>query len=363
MKEKLNQYHIAILIYMTQSGIVIFSLPRLVAENFGTNGWYVLVIISLLVTCNIFLMQLVYRFGKGSSVFDILEQRIPLAVLSPIYILLALFWAYLGCLVGKQYILILQMLAFPTTNPMVFKFIFDFMALILISKQIYNITKAATVFFYLTIWMVFVFFFHFPEFSWLRLTPFIGYGGIGGLESWLEIYIAFLGYEVCLFLIPYVPEKTKVFKAVYIGNFFLTFIYLFICVIGFGFFSFGQLTNLVYPLLDMLAYLQLPFIERIENFLFTLFLFKVLMTTVIYFWIAKITLSRVFRKVKSTWLDLSVVVVSYGLSLIPQVISEVERLLRMLGYTQIVIVYVFPLLLLAVIALNRMSNRRRENPS
>jgi len=89
----------------------------------------------------------------------------------------------------------------------------------------------------------------------------------------------------------------------------------------------------------------------------------VLMTTVIYFWIAKITLSRVFRKVKSTWLDLSVVVVSYGLSLIPQVISEVERLLRMLGYTQIVIVYVFPLLLLAVIALNRMSNRRRENPS
>lgn len=357
MKEKLNQYHIAILIYMTQSGVVIFSLPRILAENFGTNGWYVLLICGCIVSFNIFLIQLVYRYGQGKSVFDILEARIPRFVLAPIYVSLALFWAYLGCLVGKQYTLIFQMIAFPTTDPTVFKIVFDILVFLLLTKGIYNISKAGTVFFYLTMWMVFVLFFLAEEFSLQRMTPFFGYGATDGLVGWLEVYTAFLGYEVCLFLFPFVAKKTKFIRAVYIGNLMLTIIYLLVSLLSFGFFHIDQLKILTYPLLQILAYIQLPFVERIESVMFTLFLLKVIMTAVVYFWIAEITLTRVFRRIPVIWIDLFIVSFAFGLSLFSRILIEVEQQLRMIGFIQTAIVFTLPVLLLFLITLDRALRR------
>ncbi|CAI6047988.1 hypothetical protein [Cohnella sp. JJ-181] len=39
MKEKLNGFHVALLIYMIELDVTVFMLPRMVAVNIGTNGW------------------------------------------------------------------------------------------------------------------------------------------------------------------------------------------------------------------------------------------------------------------------------------------------------------------------------------
>ena len=74
MAEKLSPFHITILVYMTQSGIIIFTLPRQLAEHFGTNGWLFLVPCFVISSLNIYLISLVYHMGKGRSIFLILEQ-------------------------------------------------------------------------------------------------------------------------------------------------------------------------------------------------------------------------------------------------------------------------------------------------
>lgn len=199
MREKLNQYHIAILVYMIQSAFMFFNLPRLLAENFGTNGWIALLICSAVATVNIFLISLVYRHGRGRSIFAILEQSIPKWILVPFYFGMAAVSALFGCLVMKQYVLLFQMVAFPTTNPMVFKFLCDILVLLLMRKGLYNISKAATIFYYCTFWLFFLLPYFLGEFRWVRLTPFLFQGGTHQLEDWLEVYMAFLGYELSLF--------------------------------------------------------------------------------------------------------------------------------------------------------------------
>src|SRR5690606_35089292 len=109
-------------------------------------------------------------------------------------------------------------------------------------------------------------------------------------------YLSFIGYELFLFLIPYVSKKTNFTMALFAGNFVLTIVYLTICILSFGFFSFEQLRSLEFPVLDFLSYLQLPFVERVENFLFALLLIKVLITSILYFWVAEITLKRMVPK-------------------------------------------------------------------
>ncbi|MBT2290294.1 GerAB/ArcD/ProY family transporter [Paenibacillus albidus] len=80
-------------------------------------------------------------------------------------------------MIGKKYILLFQMISFPTTNPMLFKLAVDVLIYFMIVKGIYTISKTATLFFWMTIWMCVLLLWFFPSFRWERLTPFLLQGG------------------------------------------------------------------------------------------------------------------------------------------------------------------------------------------
>lgn len=146
MMDKLRPFHITVLVYMTQAGIVMFTLPRSLADYFGTNGWLVLIPCFLLSSFNIYLITLVFRLGKGRSVFEIMEQSIPKGILYPFYMCLASVWLIFGCMIGKKYVLLFQMLSFPTTNPMIFKLAIDLLLFLMLIKGLFTISKSATLF-------------------------------------------------------------------------------------------------------------------------------------------------------------------------------------------------------------------------
>ncbi|MFX3635317.1 MAG: GerAB/ArcD/ProY family transporter [Candidatus Pristimantibacillus sp.] len=353
MKEKLYPFHVAILIFMTQTGVVIFSLPRVVAEKYGYNGWIVLFLFAGISTFNIFLIALVYRLGKGRSIFEILEQSLSKFLLYPLYLILISVWAVLGCTVAKQYVIIFQMLVFPTTHPMLFKFFIDILIFLLVIKGIYTISKATTIFFWLIIWMMLIHLFFIKDFEFVRLTPFIFQGDTDMIMGGLDIYTAFIGYELALILIPFAKKNTKFMRAIYIGNLFTFATYLPLCIISFGFYSFGQLTRMKYPLLEMLSYMRLPFIERIEIFLFGFLLFSIVVTSVMYIWAAMETLRRIIPKAKTKWLAAIILCASFFVAWIPDILNEVEEWIRVVGYIETGIAFGLPIILITILLIQK----------
>jgi hypothetical protein len=138
-------------------------------------------------------------------------------------------------------------------------------------------------------------------------------------------------------------------KAVYIGNLMTAVSYLAICFVSFGFYSFGQLTKLKYPLLDLLSYIRFPFIERIENLLFGFLLFTALITIVLYVWSAVETLQRIIPKAKPNRLAAFILVAAFMVAWIPDVLGEVEQWLKYLGYAESGVAFGLPLLLIAIL--------------
>lgn len=353
MREKVNPWHVGLLMYLVQSGVLMFSLPRLTAVHFGTNGWISILFASMLVCLNIGLFYIVYRLGQGQSVFDIMESSVPKFILAPLYIVVASVWSISGCLIGKQYILMFQMLSFQTTPSSILKILYDLLVYFLLIKGIYNIVKASTVFFYLTVWMPLLLLYHFREFEWVRFTPFLFRDGTNMAQGMMEIFASLLGYEVGLYLFPYVERNSKFLRAVLLGNLYTSFIYIFICVISFGFFGFRLLLNIMFPLLDLLAFIELPFVERIENLLFVFFIFKMFMTTVIYYWIAQIYLERIFIKAYPKIISFLLVAVTYFISNISEILREVVGWLRYLNMMQISLNFVIPIFLILLLMMKR----------
>lgn len=215
-------------------------------------------------------------------------------------------------------------------------------------------------FFWMMTWMFLLLLWFFPAFRWERFTPFILQGGHDQVKGGIEVYAAFLGYELSILLFPYVEKTKKSMAAIYVGNAMLSLSYLCLALICFGFFSLGQLKRLLYPVLDLLAYIQLPFIERLENLLYGFFLFLILMTVVMYWWAAEEAVKRIVPKLKTTVLVFVMMAVSYAISFIPKTLDQVNVWITNLGYAAVGIAFGFPILLLIVLLIQGKARSSHE---
>ncbi|MDQ0060728.1 GerAB/ArcD/ProY family transporter [Paenibacillus harenae] len=356
-KEKLYPFHVTILTYMTQTGVVMLSLPRILAENFGYNGWMALIGLSGIAALNIFIISLVYRLGKGKSIFQIMEMSLPKFVLYPLYSFIACIWAVTGCIVAKNYVSIFQMISFNTTHVMLLKIMVDILVYFLVIKGIYNISKALTSFYWVTSWMYLILFFYFKDFEWARMTPFFFSGETHFVEGSMSVFTSFIGYELSLLLFPYVEKGKKFMRAVQIGNLLTTLTYIIICFICFGFYSFEQLKLMVYPMLDLLSYIKLPFIERIDNLLFAFFLFTTVSTIAMYIWASQEIVKRMIPKAKVKVIVILIIMAVFFIAWIPDTIPEIGEWLQYLGYTDTVIAFGLPLMLIAILLVNKRARQ------
>ncbi|WP_273128847.1 GerAB/ArcD/ProY family transporter [Metabacillus sp. HB246100] len=355
MKEKLHPFQVAILIYMIQSGVTLFSIPRLTAETFGMNGWAGLIIIFVVVTINLFLIALVYKFGKGKSIFYILEQVLPFWLVVPFYLVIATAFIIFAIMVTKKYIFILKMLFYHETPVYMFMGMAITLCFLMLKGSIYHIAKTTVVLFFMTIWTMFLLAYHIPEFSFTRLTPFFFKGETNLIEGGFNIFTAFLGYELSLLLFPYVEKNWT--KGLYIGNSITFIIYFSVTLISFGFYSFNQLLEDMYPVITLLEFIKFPFIERVENLIFSLFALKVLITIVMYFWAGQEVLQHTLKRVKRIFITSIVLISGYLISLIPNIIREVDMWLEALTYIITGFAIITPLILLAIIGVIKLKNK------
>lgn len=353
MNEKLSGFHIFVLIHMIQVGVGIFALPRIAAEYFGYNGWLMLVIIAVIVAFNIYLIRIVWTMGKGEDIFTIFESWLPKWIIYPLYAIVGLTWSLTASLVAKEYVLIFQVTAFPTANPMTFMFVISLLAYLLLNKGIYSIVKASTVFFFLILWMMPL---EIPFYNDLQLSRYTHYLFQEGKEHWkgvFNLYGSFLGYELCMLLFPYVQQKARFFTGVQLANAVSFIIYVSVCLICFGFYSLQQLKLIMFPCIDLLAYIKFPFIERAENILFSFLVFRVLITIVMYHWAASLCMQRIFKNSKFTRITLFLMAITFLISFIPSVLDEVGKWLFICTYFTIAYSFVLPICLIGILCMQR----------
>jgi spore germination protein (amino acid permease) len=343
MKEKLSLIQVSILIYMIQSGVTLFSLPRLTAEAFGTNGWISIIIFYMIVNINLVLIWLVFKMGNGRSMVEIISF-LPKWITLPLVMILASVWLGLGTMVMVKFIFLLKMLFYPNVSTLLLMFMALGLVFILLANGIYHIAKATLVLFYFTIWTVFLLSFHLQDFSFTRLTPFLFQGEKDLLKGGFRVFTAFLGYELSIVFFHFV-EKKKLTTLIW-GNTITSLIYLGVCFLCYGFFSFEMLVHEMFPVVTIMEYISLPVLERVENLIFSLFGLKVLITTVMYLWSAKEVLENQFKHIKSKYMLGLVLTVSFLVSMIPNIMRELDRWLEYLAFGAAGIAVFLPIFLL-----------------
>ncbi|MFC5711559.1 endospore germination permease [Thalassorhabdus alkalitolerans] len=352
LREKLQVFHVILLTYMLQTGVVLFSLPRLVEENLGPNGWIGLLAVFLIAIANAWLIALVFQRGKGKSVFEILES-VSKWLAYPIYVYLILVWAFLGCLVDAQFVFIFQMISFPTTSPWVFKVTILMLVVLYVHTKAYSMVKAASMLFFLSIWTLVVLVFPMQEFDWGRTEPLLFHSNIANVEGVLEVYPAFLGFELILLLFPLMYKKFRLFQALVLGNLFSLFVYMATTIVSLGFFGSQYIGEIMFPVLDLIGYVRLPFVERAEALIFSFFIGKVVVTVGFYYWAAKEALERIYKPRRPTWLVVFLIIGTYIPVRMLDTFHQIQEHLALVALHATVISFGLPILLLIILSFKK----------
>ncbi|WP_236013463.1 GerAB/ArcD/ProY family transporter [Paenibacillus glycanilyticus] len=347
MKERLNPLPLSILIYSVQNGLALYTLPQVVAQYFGINGWLSIIFTFGLANLNILLIAVIYRLGKGRSIFEIIEATVPKWIMIPVYLFIICIWVGLASMIMREYIFILKIFFYPALSAVYFVIFFTVMSFQLLTGGIHQIMRAFVVLICFVMPMIVLLLYLIPDFEFARFTPFYLKGGTDYFEGTLRVYSIFLGIEVSMLFFPMVDKKWT--KSLYIGNFLSMSIYLMVTFMCFGFFSFDQILNDLYPIMTLFEYTEVPFLSRAENLCFCVFSFKVLATTVIYYWGAQQTLENVTKKIKPHLWIIVILAAGFILALIPDSIAHVEKWLIWLSNGAVIIAWGLPIFVLGIL--------------
>ncbi|MCY9695742.1 GerAB/ArcD/ProY family transporter [Paenibacillus alginolyticus] len=284
------------IIFETQVGIGVLSLPRDLAYTAGTDGW-ITVILGGLVSM---LLSIV--------IIRIMEKN-------PEYTLFELLSKYFGKWVGKGLAAAWILLAAYAASTAMFSAIHiikiwiipdirNFILMILFSIPIYMITKQgirvigifAEFVFIVTLWMPFFLLLALKDTQWTYLLP-IGKEGVLPILSSLKSTIyAFLGFELAFMLYPFLKDKKSAVKGIVIANLLSIITYSATTIVCFIRFSPAEVTDYVYPMLNLLKLIRLPFLERLEIFSLSFYLFIIFMTIIPYLFTAVLGITQLLGK-------------------------------------------------------------------
>ncbi|MFT4141209.1 MAG: endospore germination permease [Bacillus sp. (in: firmicutes)] len=249
-----------------QIGTGILSLPRIVAEKAGTDGWLAVIIgWGCSVLASIFLIQAIQNRQQNTT-HHFFRQ---------------LFGKYIGCILmffysiyflSTYWIIIVNSILFiqgwflPHTSKYSIFLLLCIPTYMVAHKGIQSVGKYCEIIFYMTVSIPFLFLIFMPITNghWLNFLPFLKEGMFPILKAVPSTAFSFLGFEMCVFLYPYLQQKKYALHGIIIANTITMIFYLFTVIICFYFFSPDGIPHLIQPVLSLLKLIEFRFLERFD---------------------------------------------------------------------------------------------------
>ncbi|EIJ81372.1 hypothetical protein PB1_00465 [Bacillus methanolicus PB1] len=230
--------------YLSQ--IILIMLSKWLASDFSAKGY----------------QGFVQLFGERMVRF--------LAIVGLFFILIKITVITLG------YAEMVHQFIFPSMNPTWMIVFLFFVSLYVAVQGIGNMIRLFVIAFFCTIWTIFLYipFFFPPNASLYDLYPLIP--AEWPMDSWkglLLLLSSLSGPEYLICVAPWLRPQPKVLKYLTIGNAISVLEYLIVFIASLLFFGSNYLSKSNFPVINMIRYLQSPFIERIDIILLSIYMF------------------------------------------------------------------------------------------
>ncbi|KRE75642.1 GerAB/ArcD/ProY family transporter [Paenibacillus sp. Soil750] len=285
-----------LIIFETQVGIGLLSLPSDLAKRAGTDGWISIILGWMVSTLLSLVIIRIMKKNPEHTIFELLTTYFGKWVgkgLTVVWILVVVGGA---SSVMYSTIHIMKIWIVQDSRNVILMILFTIPIYIITKHGIRMIGLFAELVLFITLWLPFLLLFALKDIQWMYLFP-IGKVGVYPILSAVKSTIySFLGFELAFILYPFLKDKKTASKGIVIANSLTMIVYLVTTIVCFIRFSPTEVTDYVYPVLNLLKVIQLPFIERLEIICLSFYLFIIFMTIIPYLYAATLGISQLLGK-------------------------------------------------------------------
>ncbi|PFN06481.1 MULTISPECIES: GerAB/ArcD/ProY family transporter [Bacillus cereus group] len=256
-----------------QVGTGVLSLPRVLAEKAGTDGWIAILIGWVLSTISgVFIVTTAAKYPED-TIYDILIRFFGKIVGKVLVIIYMIYFVFYSCIVLINAMLYLKGWLLPKTPDYLVIFLFSIPTFLIARNGPRILGRYSELTFYTMLWLPLFFLIPLKEGgSWLPFFPLLKEGWGPVFTAVPTTIFAYLGFDIAFFLYPYLQKKQYAVHGMVIANTLTMLFYLFATIVCFAYFSPDSITQFNQPVLNLLKVIEFRFLERFDMILLAVYL-------------------------------------------------------------------------------------------
>ncbi|MFO7819104.1 MAG: endospore germination permease [Halanaerobacter sp.] len=347
-KEMIANRQLIFIIIQITVGTGILSLPRQVASISQQDSWLAILLGSLYWTCSIFFF---YALGSKFPNKTIIEYS-PIILGSTLgrligfsYVLYSIIITAIG---ARVFVMIITTYILPKTPIFINLSLIIITCLYLISKGLKTIARLDEFLFFALAPAYLIMIPTIFRSNWWHFKPVFGTGIKNIFQGSLTTAYSFLGAEILLLIFPYIKEKKKILKSSLLGLGVITLTYLYIVIITLGYFGSETIQYILWPTINLLKAIKIPFFGRLEFFLISLWIAIAFTSIASFYYIASYSCTQFFALQNKMYSSFLLVPLIYYLFFIPENIIEVYEYTTIISEISTVLIFIIPPFLLLI---------------
>ncbi|NLC42768.1 MAG: endospore germination permease, partial [Clostridiales bacterium] len=193
-------------------------------------------------------------------------------------------------------------------------------------------------------------FFNLSEVQLFRYRSSLSNGITPLLQGAVSVTVAYLGYEILFFILPFTQNKKKFMISGVSGMILPVLIYTGLVFVMVGVLGHKATSELVYPTIHLARRIGIEFIERFDILFIIFWILAVFTSLTSYLYMASISFTRLLGMRNYKPFVLILLPICYVIAILPQDISEINMLGQVMNYVGFILtISSIPLLILSII--------------
>ncbi|WNB93366.1 GerAB/ArcD/ProY family transporter [Bacillus sp. NEB1478] len=282
------------IVHSMQIGIGVLGFQRYVSEYAGHDAWISVLLAGLGINIIIWMMYKMLNKDK-TDIVSIHETAFGKWIGGFFSFLFMMYLLFLGVMILRTFIEVIQVWMFPLLKTWPFTLVFLIAVYYVVTGGFRTVVGVCFLGVVVPFYLIFTFLAPLEFANFRNLLPVFDLSIKDMAKSIQTMTLSYLGFELLFIYYPFIKKPETSQKWFHFGNFFTTFLYLYLMIITLVFYTPDYLKKTIWPTLAMWKIFELPFVERFEFIGIASWAVVILPNICLTFWAASRVSKRLFH--------------------------------------------------------------------
>lgn len=352
-----NAFMLVFIINGVQVGVGLAGLPRVVYLDAKHDAWISVFLAGIITSVVLALMVQMLKQYDSADLYGIHVDIFGEWAGNSLNILYMIYMSLTFFIILMNYVEIVQVWIFPSLQTWQLSLVLILLVIYAVYGGIRVVVGVAFISVIGTIWLVVVLFVPLQFADYTHLFPIMNANMKQLLMGARSTTLSMLGFEIIMFVYPFVKEKQKTMLFVQIGNLFTTIIFTIATLISIVFFASNSLEKTIWPVLSMFKIVKLPNLERFEFIAVSFWMLIILPNMCFYLWAASKGFSRIMRR-KQKWGVWIIAIAAFAGSFFVKARYQMNTMTDVAANVGFYFAFCYPVLLASIVLIKKWFKRR-----